>query len=51
MGAGVEIAAAFARLSREVRYTKWMGQPFTAPVANDNQVQLLLRIAVPIRQF
>lgn len=51
MGAGVEIAAAFARLSPEVRSTKWMGQPFTAAVANDNQVQSLSRVAVPIGRF
>jgi hypothetical protein len=48
IGAGLEIRAAFASLSPEVRFTRWLGQPFIAPIANDNQLQILLRIAPPI---
>jgi hypothetical protein len=48
VGAGLEIGAGFARFSPEVRVTRWLGQPFIAPIANDNQLQVVLRIALPI---
>ena len=53
-GAGIEFGAAairrFLQFSTEVRYTRWLNQPFTAPATADNEVQLLLRIAFPISQ-
>jgi hypothetical protein len=48
MGAGLEVRESFARLSPEVRFTRWLGHPLIAPIANDNQLQILLRIALPI---
>jgi hypothetical protein len=44
-GAGVEFTAGFIQLSPEVRYTRWLSRPFSAPLAEENQIEVLVRIA------
>jgi hypothetical protein len=48
IGGGLEFGVAFLRLSPEVRFTRWLSRPFTAPPAGENQVEVLVRVAVPI---
>jgi hypothetical protein len=48
LGGGLEFGVAFLRLSPEVRWTRWLSRPFTTPPASENQIEVLVRIAVPI---
>jgi hypothetical protein len=48
IGGGLEFGVSFLRLSPEVRFTRWLSRPFSAPLASENQVEVLVRIAVPI---
>lgn len=48
VGAGVDVGMRLFRLSPEVRFTRWLEQSFRALPASDSQVELLLRIAIPV---
>jgi opacity protein-like surface antigen len=47
-GGGVEFRIGWLQLSPEFRYTRWLNEPFHSPQTNEHQVDLLLRIAIPV---
>jgi hypothetical protein len=48
VGVGVDVTAGPIQLSPEVRYTRWLSRPFTAPLADENQLEALLRLAITV---